>query len=220
MNKKEYHVQIMNIKEKEDALTLELLNTIEKKSDVTQRHLANQLDVALGLANSYLKRCVRKGLIKIQQAPANRYLYYLTPKGFLEKSRLSAAYLTTSFDFYRRASVSCENVFEECASKELHKVLLCGMSELAEIASLRAHEKDIDIVGTLDRYAQNKTFLALPLWNSFDLLSDFDACIITEIKESRNLIEYVSTQVSPEIIFVPDILGINIISKEPQPNSE
>ncbi len=182
--------------------------------------MATQLDVALGLANSYLKRCVRKGLIKIQQAPANRYLYYLTPKGFIEKSRLSAAYLTTSFDFYRRASVSCENVFEECVNNDMHKVLLCGMSEFAEIASLRAGEKGIDIVGTLDRYAKNKLFLGLPLWNSFDLLSDFDACIITEIKDSRNLIEYVSTQVSPEIIFIPDILGINIDSKEPQLNSE
>ena len=65
----------MNNKEKEDTVTLEILQAIEKKEDVTQRHLANRLDVALGLANSYLKRCVNKGLIKIQQAPANRYLY-------------------------------------------------------------------------------------------------------------------------------------------------
>ena len=74
----------MNNKKKEDTVTLEILQVIDSKKDVTQRHLASRLDVALGLANSYLKRCVHKGLIKIQQAPANRYFYYLTPKGFSE----------------------------------------------------------------------------------------------------------------------------------------
>jgi Mn-dependent DtxR family transcriptional regulator len=74
----------MNSKGKENSMTLELLEAIEEKSDVTQRRLARELGVALGLANSYLKRCERKGLVKIHKAPANRYLYYLTPKGFAE----------------------------------------------------------------------------------------------------------------------------------------
>ena len=93
----------MNANKREDSLTLEILETIEKNDKLTQRHLANNLGVALGLANSYMKRCVRKGLIKVHQAPANRFLYYLTPKGFAEKSRLTASYLSSSFDFYRRA---------------------------------------------------------------------------------------------------------------------
>ena len=77
---------------KEDNVTLSILEAIENKNDMTQRHLADNLGVALGLANSYLKRCVKKGLVKIHQAPANRYLYYLTPKGFSEKSRLTTQY--------------------------------------------------------------------------------------------------------------------------------
>ena len=44
----------MNNKQKEDSVTLEILQVIENKKDVTQRHLADRLDVALGLANSYL----------------------------------------------------------------------------------------------------------------------------------------------------------------------
>jgi len=77
----------MNTRQKEESLTLEILQTIDEHNDVTQRHLADNLGVALGLANSYLKRCVKMGLVKIHQAPANRYLYYLTPKGFAEKSK-------------------------------------------------------------------------------------------------------------------------------------
>ena len=106
-----YSVQIVNMRQREEPLTLEILEAIEESSDVTQRHLARRLGVALGLANSYLKRCVRKGLIKVQQAPANRYLYYLTPKGFAEKSRLTAEYLRVSLSFYRRASDSLAAIF-------------------------------------------------------------------------------------------------------------
>ncbi len=84
----------MNTPKREDSITLEILDTIDAKSDSTQRHIAQRTGVALGLANSYLKRCIRKGLIKIQQAPANRYLYYLTPKGLAEKSRLTREYLS------------------------------------------------------------------------------------------------------------------------------
>lgn len=75
----------MNTRQRKESLTLEILEAIEKRDNVTQRHLADSLGVALGLANSYMKRCVRKGLIKVHQAPANRFLYYLTPKGFVEK---------------------------------------------------------------------------------------------------------------------------------------
>ena len=63
---------------------------VEENSQITQRSLASELGIALGLTNAYLKRCVRKGWVKINQAPANRYAYYLTPRGFAEKSRLTA----------------------------------------------------------------------------------------------------------------------------------
>ena len=107
-------------KNREDALTLELLDAVQRQSNVSQRHLAQRLGVALGLANSYLKRCVRKGFIKIIEAPANRYLYYITPKGFAEKSRLTAQYLAYSFSFYRQASESCLRVFTLCQIGRAH----------------------------------------------------------------------------------------------------
>tara|TARA_R110002072_G_scaffold303018_1_gene491354 strand:+ start:434 stop:1051 length:618 start_codon:yes stop_codon:yes gene_type:complete len=198
----------MNSQQKEDTATLEILQAIESKKDVTQRHLADKLDVALGLANSYLKRCVHKGLIKIHQAPANRYFYYLTPKGFAEKSRLTTEYLSSSFNFYRHASASCSDVFKHCHDLGYQKILLCGLSELAEIASLRAREQGVDIVGTLDMATHKKEFIGFPIWSSFDLLPDFDACVVTELKEPHKLIEYMRTQVDMDIVFVPEILGI------------
>ena len=70
----------------ESAITLGLLDAVHQNSSVSQRSLAAELGIALGLTNAYFKRCVRKGLVKVRSAPANRYAYYLTPKGFAEKA--------------------------------------------------------------------------------------------------------------------------------------
>jgi DNA-binding MarR family transcriptional regulator len=208
MNIMPYTVQIMNTPDKEQSLTLEILETIDNKSDVTQRHLADSLGVALGLANSYLKRCVRKGLIKIEQAPANRYLYYLTPRGFAEKSRLTAEYLSASFDFYRRASASCTNVLQKCREQHYKTVLLCGISELAEIASLRASEQGIRIAGVLDRDSRLHEFVGIPVRTALDGDRDFDACILTAINAPADLLAIIEKQVEKDRILIPDILGI------------
>lgn len=199
----------MNTRQREESLTLEILETIAKKDDLTQRNLAANLGVALGMANSYLKRCVRKGLVKIQQAPANRYLYYLTPKGFAEKSRLTAQFLRASFDFYRRASLSCAAVFQRCREEDHQKIVLCGLSELAEIASLGAQKHEIEVVGYLERGTETRKFLGLPVYASLDALPDFDACVIADLKDPHVLLEYLNSRVPREKIFTPDILGIN-----------
>ena len=199
----------MNTDDKEDSITLGLLGAIEEKSDVTQRHLADRLGVALGLANSYLKRCVRKGLVKMHGAPANRYFYYLTPKGFAEKSRLTARYLSISFDFYRQAGDSLTSVYNVCGARDQYRVLFCGMSELAEIALLRAqeHEHDIQIVGTYDPSADKKVFLQLPVWPSLTDTAQFDICILTALNDTENLLSSLNRQLDKEKILIPSILG-------------
>lgn len=198
----------MNAKSREESLTLEILETIDGQSDVTQRHLADRLGVALGLANSYLKRCVRKGLIKIEQAPANRYLYYLTPTGFAEKSRLTAEYLSSSFDFYRRAGTSCAKVFSLCRERNCRTVVLYGISELAEIASLRAREQGVTIVALIAENSRRRDFIGIPVHASLDMVNGYDACVITGLNSARELYEHASEFMAKDRIYIPDILGI------------
>jgi hypothetical protein len=115
-----------------------------------------------------------QGFIKISEAPANRYLYYLTPKGFTEKSRLTAKYLFSSFAFYRKAGDSCLDVFQKCEALGWRRILLYGMSDLAEIATLRVQERDVQIVGILDPHAERHRFAGLPVWRNFDQAEPFD----------------------------------------------
>ena len=204
-----YSVHVMNAKnDREEQLTLELLDVIGKKSNVSQRHLARHMGVALGLTNSYLKRCIRKGFIKISEIPANRYLYYLTPKGFTEKSRLTAKYLAVSFSFYRKASDSCAKLFQLCEANDWRKIVLCGISDLAEIAILRSIESDIDIVAVFDPDVDQKTFVGKPVWAQLDSEAAYDACVVTDLNAPSARVESLLAYVDKERILVPEILRL------------
>ncbi len=195
-------------RDREDALTLEILDAIDRQKDVSQRHLASHLGVALGLANSYLKRCVRKGLVKVSQAPANRYLYYLTPSGFAEKSRLTAQYLSHSLSFYRKAGESCQRVFDHCERNGWQRLLLCGISDLAEIATLRAMESRLTIVGIYDPLSERNSFLGRPLWTDFSKAEQHDACMLTELQTPEKSYTDLLSHLDRNRVLVPDVLRL------------
>src|SRR6478736_6146329 len=119
-------------------IMLRLLDAVEQDRAQSQRLLASELGIALGLVNAYLKRCIKKGLIKVRDAPARRYAYYLTPYGFAEKSRLTVQYLSDSFSFFRQAKADCARVFQSARELNFQNLVLCGQSDLAEIAILSA----------------------------------------------------------------------------------
>ena len=137
----------MNKESREDTIILDLLDQIDRSEGVSQRHLAQELGIALGLTNTYVKRCVNKGLIKVSEAPARRYRYYLTPRGFAEKSRLTAQFFTDSFAAFRRWRHNYDRLFAELEAKNAKTVALCGRGELVEIAVLCSLNSSIDIVG-------------------------------------------------------------------------
>jgi len=208
MNATGYTVHSMNAPNKEESLTLELLQAIDQRSDVTQRNLADRLDVALGLANSYLKRCVRKGLVKVKQVPPNRYLYYLTPMGFTEKSRLTTEYLRRSFNFYREASESMSWIMRRCESEGRARLCLAGVSELAEIALIRAREFPLTIAAVFDPDCAAETYLGVPVLRDPAQLATFDACILTSIAQPAAMLERLGGALEPSRLLIPDLLGL------------
>ena len=149
-------------------IVLGLLESVERESAQSQRRLAAELGIAVGLVNIYLKRCVNKGLLKMAEAPTRRYAYYLTPSGFAEKARLSLEYLSYSFDLFRRAKADCTSVFHAASALGFHEVVLAGVSELAEIATICALETGIEIMLIVDTRSSLTTFAGLAVVGSYD----------------------------------------------------
>ena len=190
-------------------ITLNLLTTIEQDSSVTQRSIARDLGIALGLANSYLKRCVKKGLIKVQQAPANRFTYYLTPQGFTEKSLLTAQYLSTSFDFYRHARLQCADVLTACANKGWNRIGLVGVSDLVEIAALCAHRQSLNLAGLVDANHVGEDFVDLPVVATPKHLGALDALMITDLTAPQDTYDLTTTVFPPDRVLAPKMLNIS-----------
>lgn len=196
--------------ENQTEITLGVLSAIEKNSSVTQRHVANELGVALGLVNSYLKRSIKKGFVKIRHAPANRYAYYLTPAGFSEKSRLTAEYLSGSFHFFRNARQECARILEQCVELGHHKIILTGASDLAEIVYLCAQEHTIEIVGVFDTEMADQSFFTLPVFGELKSFGKFDAIVVTSLSEPQSVYNDLVADISAERIYVPSILGVKV----------
>lgn len=138
------------------AILLGLLAAVERDAEQTQRGLARELGIALGLTNAYLKRCVRKGLVKVRTAPVRRYAYYLTPRGMTEKGRLTAQYLTDSLSFYRRARAACTRLTDDLAATGRRRVALVGAGDLAEVVMLSAADSGLTVTAIIDPTGRNR----------------------------------------------------------------
>lgn len=81
----------------ETKVMVHLLSEIDRNPSFTQRGLAQELGIALGLMNQYLKSCTAKGWIRASQISPRRISYFLTPEGFKEKKcngkRLSCTFI-------------------------------------------------------------------------------------------------------------------------------
>ncbi|MEC7656854.1 MAG: winged helix-turn-helix transcriptional regulator [Pseudomonadota bacterium] len=192
----------------ESEIVLELLNVVHENSDLTQRSMARELGIALGMANTYLKRCVRKGYIKVRQIPSNRYSYYLTPKGFKEKSRLTAEYLSSSFTFFRRAKDQCLESLGYAKVRGWHRVALVGVGDLAEIFALCAIEHSVDLVGILDSKTEKTMFTGLNIAPTIADLEPLDALIITDAVNPQETFDNLLESFPSDRILTLPVLGI------------
>jgi DNA-binding MarR family transcriptional regulator len=192
----------------EAQITLGLLNAVEVNSVLTQRSLASELGIALGLVNAYLKRCVTKGYIKVTHAPARRYAYYLTPQGFAEKSRLTAKYLAISFDFFRLARSQCSALFAECEARGWTRIALCGAGELAEIAMLCAESHAVTLIGLVET-AGGPSVGRLKLVGDLAALATPDAVVITDQRTPQQTYDRTVAALAPERVLAPRLLNIS-----------
>lgn len=192
--------------DKENQLTLELLKAIDQKDDISQRHLAQQMGVALGLANSYLKRCVKKGWIKISTAPANRYMYYLTPTGFAEKARLTAEFFSTSLALFRQSGDEYTSIFEHCAQQQYSRIVLAGLSDLTEIALMRGLQSRANLVAVYQPGAGRTDFFDVPVVSVLPAIDQYDCVVLTSMEQTNELLSELEVTVSQDRLFVPEML--------------
>jgi DNA-binding MarR family transcriptional regulator len=208
----------MDAQESENArIMLGLLESVERDGTRSQRSLAAECGIALGLVNAYLKRCVKKGLIKVNDAPARRYTYYLTPQGFAEKSRLAVEYLSYSLSFFRHARSDCTAVFEQAKHRGWSRMVLAGISDLAEISTICALESGIAIAGVVEADSSVERFVGIPVFASLVAMPEpFDGLMVTDIRKSADVYLSAVEQLGAGRVVFPALLGLSyLVPREP-----
>ena len=80
----------------QDHYSFRLLTEIEAGQALSQRGLASNAGIALGLTNLLVRRLAKKGFVKIVRVRPNRVRYLNTPAGLRGNARSSREYLRHS----------------------------------------------------------------------------------------------------------------------------
>jgi len=95
----------------------QILKSLERDPNYTQRQLSKDLDLSLGKVNYCLKSIVEKGFVKIDNFKNSKnksqYSYLLTPKGIEEKARLTVEFIKTKTQEYEQLKTEIESLKNE-----------------------------------------------------------------------------------------------------------
>ncbi len=148
-------------------LEYKLLSKIEEGKNISQRSISKELNVALGLANSLIKKLVKKGFLKFKEAPMKRYFYYLTPKGLIEKTKLAREFMESSLQFYNKLKDEYEKEFQKITNKGSYNVFLIGISDLTDIAILAAKLQNLEIAAIIDKSKTKNEYCGVKVIKEF-----------------------------------------------------
>jgi DNA-binding MarR family transcriptional regulator len=132
----------------------QILDRIEERP-VTQRRLASDLGIALGLTNLLVRRLVKKGWVRVSHISPRRISYLITPAGIAAKARLTREYFLYSLEFYRESRARVRERLE-LAARDLSRdstnrsIVFFGADEVAEVAYVCLQETDLSLVGVVD----------------------------------------------------------------------
>ena len=102
-----------------EQLDFELLFLIEKEPGLSQRELADRLDISLGKVNYCVNGLIEKGAIKLANFRKSRnklgYVYVLTPEGIGQRLALTKRYLARKLEDYERLKAQIETLEQDIA---------------------------------------------------------------------------------------------------------
>ena len=160
--------------------SLQILDELSNNDSLSQRDLSSRLGIALGLVNSYIKNLVKKGFITVKTIPSKRYAYYLTPKGFTEKTRLTYDLLHDYTRVYREARKNLRELFHDLQEKGMKRIVFAGSDEIAEIAYITLQEASLTLAAVVDTEEAGGKFFGMTIqpFAALDSLA-YDCVIVT-----------------------------------------
>jgi DNA-binding MarR family transcriptional regulator len=188
-------------KPSERMRALQFLEEIEQNPKVSQRELSHKFGIALGVTNACIKNMTRRGLIVLRGIPPRRIAYYITPKGFTEKTNLALKLLYNNIRHYADIKKQFSKKLLEMQNNGVKRVAFFGVSDEMEIAYITLQGSDMKLVGIGDEDGkkQGMRFLGhkvLSLGEVKDL--NPDAILIASTKDRTSYVKNLLKQMGKD----------------------
>lgn len=116
--------------EQDTKILSEIQQTLAINPNATQRTMAQNSNISLGMMNAVLKRCIERGWIAVKNLNMKKVCYCLTPEGFEEISKRSTGYMKRSFSMMNDYADKIQNVISLAKEDGKSKVILVGKSNI------------------------------------------------------------------------------------------
>ena len=96
---------------------LKVIRYLYGKQNTNQREMSESLNISLGKVNYILKALIEKGMIKARNFKNNKnkraYMYFVTPKGIEEKTKLTLRFFDRKSQEYDKLKQELRDLEEE-----------------------------------------------------------------------------------------------------------
>ncbi|MBI4445350.1 MAG: winged helix-turn-helix transcriptional regulator [Acidobacteria bacterium] len=173
-----------------------ILSEIDAGRSVTQRLLARELGIALGLTNLLMKRLIERGFVKTKREKGRRTVkYFLTRSGATEKARLSRMYLENTLRLYTETRERIREALYRMEARDgkiLQRIIFFGAGDVAEIAFITLNRSRFELVGVVDDQSQGQEFLGYKIGSPDDLVSlqinsGYDRIVVTTFQKVNRI---------------------------------
>ena len=140
-----------------------ILTAVEKTPTISQHTLAHEVGLTSSMVNNYIRALSKEALIKIKGRTNRTMSYNLTAKGFKEKISLLVSYNLETTALYMDAKQEFAQRLQEIYDEGIHRAVLFGAGETAEILYNASKSLALEIIGIVDNDPdkQKKSFANL-----------------------------------------------------------
>jgi DNA-binding MarR family transcriptional regulator len=190
-----------------------VLQAIASGQRLTQRSLAGELGVALGLTNLLIRRLVAKGYVHVVKMGPRHVRYLMTAAGrealamATRQSLENTVHLYTETREHIRCSLSRISAQCDAGSDGGKRVIFYGAGDVAEIAYVSLQATDLTLVGVIDDRRTGR-FFNLTISSAEQLSAKtlgsvhYDHAIVTTLRHGSKICSrLVERGISPERIF-------------------
>ena len=137
-----------------------ILTALEQNPAISQHTLAHEVGLTSSMVNNYIRDLSQNRLISVKGTTNRTMSYNLTPKGIREKMSLLISYNLETTSLYMDAKKEFAQKLQKMFEEGIHRAVLFGAGETAEIIYNASQSQELEIIGIVDNDAakQGKLF--------------------------------------------------------------